>query len=102
MIGNKLFTNCINTNSSASIYDYSFYDIRDDKKQNLIALSKYKGKTLVIVNTATYCGYTNQYPYFNKLKDHYSSGDFEILAFPCNQFALVSEVFIFLKIYLIY
>jgi hypothetical protein len=47
------------------------------------------GKTLLIVITATYCKYTQQYPYLNQLKTYYPSDSFEILAFPCNQFGLV-------------
>lgn len=51
----------------------------------------YLGKILLIVITATYCVYTAQYPHLNQLKNAYSSENFEILAFPCNQFGLVSH-----------
>jgi glutathione peroxidase len=77
---------------------FYFYKIKYSKTNNnhfLFVL----GKTLLIVNTASFCGFTSQYPLLNKLKDHYSSDNFEILAFPCNQFALVSEGFIFLYVY---
>ena len=67
----------------------------------LISSKLYKnnllGKTLLIVITATYCQYTQQYPYLNQLKNSYTSDHFEILAFPCNQFGLVRSFF-FLKI----
>lgn len=49
------------------------------------------GKVLLIIVTATYCRYTRQYPYLNQLKAHYRSDNFEILAFPCNQFGLVRK-----------
>jgi hypothetical protein len=39
----KLFTNCIESSVNNNIYDYSSYDIEDDKKENLISLSKYRG-----------------------------------------------------------
>ena len=49
----------------------------------------------MIINTATYCQLTYQYPYFNQLKTYYKSDNFEILAFPCNQFGLVRYSLIF-------
>ncbi|CAF1536873.1 unnamed protein product [Adineta steineri] len=82
------FTHCIESNKNENIYDYSSYDIQDEKKENPVSFSKYKGKILLIVITATYCQYTLQYPYLNQLKSYYKSDDFEILAFPCNQFGL--------------
>jgi hypothetical protein len=91
----QLFTNCIDSNPDSTIYDYSSYDIEDDKKENPISLSKYRGKILLIVITATYCQYTHQYPYLNQLKNFYTSDDFEILGFPCNQFGLVRLYFLF-------
>lgn len=51
-----------------------------------ITLDKYKGKTLLIVNTASYCGYTNQFKGLQSLYEQYSKYGFEILGFPCNQF----------------
>jgi hypothetical protein len=83
------YRHCIDANVDQSVFDYSLFDIEDEKKEKKISLNKYRGKTLLIVNTATYCGYTYQYPFFNELKNHYSEEQFEILAFPCNQFGLV-------------
>jgi glutathione peroxidase len=49
-------------------------------------LSYYKGKVLLIVNVASYCGYTPQYSELQKIYEIYKSRGFEILAFPCNDF----------------
>ncbi|CAF1090220.1 unnamed protein product [Adineta ricciae] len=82
------FTSCDQSNSNENIYDFSSYDIQDETKINPISFEKYRGKVLLIIITATYCQYTRQYPYLNQLKAHYRSNNFEILAFPCNQFGL--------------
>jgi glutathione peroxidase len=65
-----------------SVYDFT---MRDAKGQD-VDLSEYKGKVLLIVNTATGCGFTPQYEGLQKLYDTYQSQGFEILDFPCNQF----------------
>jgi len=65
-----------------SIYDYKV----DDSEKNPVSLSDYKGKTLLIVNVASRCGLTPQYKGLQELYSKYSNKDFEILAFPCNQF----------------
>jgi len=63
------------------------YDITvKDNKGNDVKLSEYKGKVLLIVNTATKCGFTPQYAPLQELYEKYSSRGFEILDFPCNQF----------------
>ena len=49
-------------------------------------LSDYKGKVLLIVNTASKCGFTPQYEGLEKLHQEYQDKGLEILAFPCNQF----------------
>ena len=51
-----------------------------------ISLSEYKGKVLLIVNTATGCGFTPQYDELQDLYEEFSADGFEILDFPCNQF----------------
>ncbi len=65
------------------IYDLTVKDI----KGNDISLSKYKGKTLLIVNVASKCGFTKQYEELEELYEKYKDEGFMILAFPCNQFA---------------
>lgn len=52
----------------------------------IVNLSDYKGKVLLIVNVASYCGYTKQYSGLEEIYRKYKSKGFEILAFPCNQF----------------
>ena len=53
---------------------------------NDVALSQYEGKVLLIVNTATGCGFTPQYEALEALYEKYRDQGFEILDFPCNQF----------------
>ncbi len=65
----------------------SFYDFKviDNKKQP-VDLRMYRGKVLLIVNTATGCGFTPQYKGLEELYLKYHSEGFEVLDFPCNQF----------------
>lgn len=65
-----------------SIYDFKV----NDYKGNEVSLNQYKGKVLLIVNTATKCGFTPQYDALQDLYDKYKDKGFEILDFPCNQF----------------
>ena len=65
-----------------SVYDYV---VVDNKKQD-VNLNDYKGKVLLIVNTATGCGFTPQYKGLEELYQKYKDQGFEILDFPCNQF----------------
>ena len=58
----------------------------EDSSGQTIDLSDFKGKTLLIVNTASQCGFTPQYEGLEKLQNNYSSEVFSVLAFPCNQF----------------
>ena len=51
-----------------------------------VSLSDYKGKVLLIVNTATGCGFTPQYDELQDLYDEFKDKGLEILDFPCNQF----------------
>ena len=65
----------------------SLYDINVlDREGNDVSLSKYKGKVLLIVNTATGCGFTPQYEELQNLYEELKDQGFEILDFPCNQF----------------
>jgi len=64
------------------IYDFKVKESNGNK----ISLEEYKGKVLLIVNTATGCGFTPQYEGLQKLYDEYKDAGLEILDFPCNQF----------------
>jgi glutathione peroxidase len=64
------------------LYDFTVKSI--DGKD--VPLSQYKGKALLIVNTASECGYTPQYEGLEKLYQSYRSRGFEVLAFPSNDF----------------
>ncbi len=65
-----------------AVYDYTV----KDTKGNDVSLSDYKGKVLLIVNTATGCGFTPQYDGLQDLYEKYQAQGLEILDFPCNQF----------------
>ena len=65
-----------------------FYDITvKGRAGEDVSLADYQGKVLLVVNTATGCGFTPQYDGLQKLYDKYRDKGFEILDFPCNQFA---------------
>lgn len=64
------------------IYDFTV----KDAKGNDVSLRQFKGEVLLIVNTATGCGFTPQYEGLEKLYREYHSEGFEVLDFPCNQF----------------
>ena len=68
--------------SEETIYQFK---VKDRKGQE-VALADYQGKILLIVNTATRCGFTPQYEELEKLYEQYNKLGFEILDFPCNQF----------------
>ena len=65
-----------------NLYDFTVSDQADQP----VSLQDYKGKVVLIVNTATGCGLTPQYQGLQKLYDKYKDQGFEILDFPCNQF----------------
>ena len=70
------------TISAQSVYDFKVKDM--DGKE--VSLSEYKGKVLLIVNTATKCGFTPQYEELQELYEKYKDKGLVILDFPCNQF----------------
>ncbi len=70
----------------------SIYDITvTDNKGNEVPMADYKGKVLLIVNTATGCGFTPQYEGLEKMYEKFVDRGFEILDFPCNQFAFQAK-----------
>jgi len=68
-----------------TIYDYSFEEIFGMRN---ISFNEYRNKTLLIVNVATYCAATKHYLQLSALKEQYATKNFEIIAFPCNNFGL--------------
>ena len=65
------------------IYDISVKDINGEN----VSLERYRGKVLLIVNTASKCGFTPQFAELENLYKEYKDSGLEILGFPCNQFA---------------
>ena len=66
----------------ASIYDFTIDDIRGRK----VRLDRYRDRVLLIVNTASKCGFTPQYKGLEALYAKYHKKGLEVLGFPCNQF----------------
>ena len=66
----------------STIYDFTV----KDQKGNDVSLREYEGKVILVVNTATGCGFTPQYEGLQKLYDTHKDEGFVILDFPCNQF----------------
>ena len=64
------------------IYQFKVLDGNGDS----VVLSQYRGKVLLVVNTATQCGYTPQYTDLQRIYEAYKDSGFVILDFPCNQF----------------
>ena len=72
--------------SMTTIKSQSFYDLSIKSIDNTtIKMSEFKGKYVMIVNVASYCGYTSQYADLEKLSQKYTN-QLVILAVPCNQF----------------
>ncbi|MBQ7603309.1 MAG: glutathione peroxidase [Clostridia bacterium] len=65
-----------------TVYDFSVLNQKGEE----VSLRQYEGKVLLIVNTATKCGFTPQYDALEKMYEDFAGQGFEILDFPCNQF----------------
>ena len=65
-----------------TVFDFTAQDIAGKD----VDLSRYKGKVLLIVNTASKCGFTPQYKGLQAIFEKYRQRGFEVLGFPCNQF----------------
>ena len=65
-----------------TVYDFKV----KDRKNNEVPLKNYQGQVLLIVNTATRCGFTPQYTDLEKMYEKFHAQEFTILDFPCNQF----------------
>jgi glutathione peroxidase len=65
-----------------NVYDFTARDLHERD----VPLSRYRGEVLLIVNTASHCGFTPQYAGLNQLHKELGPRGFSVLAFPCNQF----------------
>ena len=70
---------------SATAQDIYQYQVKNDMGEQ-VSLNDFRGKVLLIVNTATRCGFTPQYKELEALYEKYRAEGLEILDFPCNQF----------------
>lgn len=77
-----LFMAVVAVSAQDNIYSFK---VKNDKGEE-VSLEQYKGKVLLIVNTATRCGFTPQYKDLEAIYEKYNEQGFEILDFPCNQF----------------
>ena len=68
--------------STATVYDFEARQINGQD----IALSQFKGKVMLIVNTASQCGFTPQFGGLEQLHESYAGKGLAVLGFPCNQF----------------
>ncbi len=73
--------------SISSAYDKVFYDFKiESVSGNLLSLDKYKNKIILLVNTASYCGFTNQYSDLQALWEKYEDKGLIVLGVPSNSF----------------
>ena len=65
-----------------------FYDLSATKMNGRkVSMEEYRGKVVLVVNTASKCGLTPQFTELEELYNEYKDNGFEVLGFPCNQFA---------------
>lgn len=66
----------------STLYDLSF----EDTKGNVVSLGDFRGKVLLLVNTATKCGFAPQFKELEALHQQYGKDGLVVIGFPCNQF----------------
>ena len=72
----------LNVNAQKDFYSYTALDANEEE----VSMNDFKGKVLLVVNTATKCGFTPQYTELENIYEKYRDQGFEVLDFPCNQF----------------
>jgi len=77
------FTGCNPAAASGSFFALDSYDLG---KSRDVSMCEYRGEVIMVVNTASYCGYTPEYTPLEKIYTKYAPQGFVILGFPCNQF----------------
>ena len=82
ILGSFTATAAPNTQAASTLYDFTV----NDNSSIPTSLSKYQGQVVMVVNTASKCGFTPQYKDLQKIYDQYHAEGFEILAFPSNDF----------------
>jgi glutathione peroxidase len=87
---NKLFCAALMCCLSLSAMAQDFQTFHDFSAETItgewISMSQYAGKKLLVVNTASYCGYTHQFGALEQLDSAYANNNFEVIGFPCNDF----------------
>lgn len=79
-----LFVGSVYAMDCPTLLDHKFNRLQDDAPQNLC---QYSGKVTLVINTASYCGYTAQYEGLEKLYAKYKDKGFVVLGFPSNDFS---------------
>jgi len=80
----SLFASSVYAMDCPTLLDHKFNRLQDDAPQNLC---QYSGKVTLVINTASYCGYTAQYEGLEKLYAKYKDKGFVVLGFPSNDFS---------------
>jgi len=73
----------VQTDTCPALLNHQFPRLQDEKMQSLC---QFKGQVLLVVNTASYCGFTDQYEELEQLQRQYQSKGFNVLGFPSNDF----------------
>ena len=76
------FKNNVSANYDKLFYDFEINDVAGEE----LNLKNYKNKVVLLVNTASYCGFTKQYEDLQKIWDKYKNNNFIVLAVPSNSF----------------
>ena len=85
-------------NNTIANYEKVFFDFKiENISGDIIDLKKYENKVILLVNTASYCGFTNQYEDLQKLWDQYKSKGLVVIGIPSNSFNQEKKMIMMLK-----